>query len=185
MVECYTADTMSGLPVAPQSGYFVAALPNDTTTGILRQHAMRLNSSTNCNIIEEAHFPTTCTGTHPLVVSYISQDTPIFRDPATFGNFTIDVCVPGDTHKTPWTLSRDRQTINEDMFVKVHVSAETYIEWTYYGGIEQASNFTLHCSANTTRGYFELGNIRNDLVAGPLIDVWPDNETLWNNFNVS
>ena len=168
-----------------RSGYFVSALPNNTITDILRQHAMRLNSSVDCTLIDESDFPETCSGPNPLVASYISQDTPIFRDPETFGNFTVDICVPGDSHASPWTLSRDRQDISEELFIKVHIPLETYIEWTYYGGIDEASNFTVQCTANTTRGYFELGNVQNNLTAGPLIEKWPDNVTLWNDFNVS
>jgi hypothetical protein len=167
------------------SGYFVSALPNNTVTGILRQHAMRLNSTVECTVIDESGFPLPCAGPNPLVFSYTSQNTPIFRDPETFGNFIIDICVPRDSHNTPWTLSRNRQDISEDLFIKVHVPYETYIEWTYDGGIDEAKNITVQCTANTTRAYFELGNIRNNFTAGPLIEKWPDNETLSNDFNVS
>ncbi|KAI9872484.1 MAG: hypothetical protein M1830_001568 [Pleopsidium flavum] len=37
----------------PSAGFFVSILPNGTATGVLREHALRLNSSISCNPIEE------------------------------------------------------------------------------------------------------------------------------------
>ena len=36
--------------------FFVSAIPNATTTGVLREHAMRLNSSVQCSNIDDADF---------------------------------------------------------------------------------------------------------------------------------
>lgn len=129
---------------------------------------MRLNASVECTLIDRSAFPSVCSGQLPLVRSY--------SDP---GNLTIDICVPGDYATNPWTLSRDRQDLVEEIFVDVHIpGASQFHEWPSY-----FYNFTSHCVATTTRGYFELGNIRNNFTAGPLIDVWPDNETMWTQYN--
>jgi hypothetical protein len=45
------------------------------------------------------------------------------------------------------------------------------------------SNFTTSCTTTTTRGYFELPNYRNKYLAQPLEDEWPDNETMWSEWN--
>lgn len=148
--------------------FFVSAIPNNTITGVLREHAMRVNSSVECSSIDPTAFPTTCAGDRPFVTSYSST------------NFSIDICVPGDYSVTPWTLSRDRQDIEEEIFVRVYISDSSTF-W-FDTGVD-ATNITTHCSAATTRGYFELGNYRNDYTAGPLINQWPDNATMWAEFN--
>ena len=49
--------------------YFVAAIPNNTVTGILREHAIRLNSSVTCEDIATESFPVQCEGSRPFVTS--------------------------------------------------------------------------------------------------------------------
>ena len=146
---------------------------------------MRLNSSADCIRIDERAFPETCSGPHPLIASYISHTEPIYYGPKTLGNFTVNVCVPGDSHTSPWTLSRDRQDISEDLFIKVHVPYNTSWEWYLTTMIGDVKNLTVQCTANTTRGFFEMGNIRNNFTAGPLLEKWPDQESFWKDFNVS
>lgn len=165
--------------------YFVAALPNNTNTGVLREHIMRLNSSAECNAIDASAFPQTCDGADPLVVSYSSQVDPADFDNDKPKNFTIDICVPGNLSASPWTLSRDRQDITEDLYINVHIDSATLQSWGYWSSAPSATNFTVHCTGKTTRGYFELPNYHNEFTTGPLLEKWPDNETLQNDFNVS
>ena len=161
--------------------YFVSAFPSNTETGVLREHVMRLNSTAECTTIDEAAFPSPCNGPDPLIVSY---------GPGTnSGNYTginlsIDVCVPGNQSASPWTLSRDRQDIVEDLYIKVHSQPCR----PHCGSINDGQlpiNFTVYCQANTTRGYFELPNFQNGFTPGHLLEKWPDNETLFKDFNVS
>ena len=65
--------------------YFVSALTNDTSTGILREHAIRLNSTANCEPILEEAFPSSCGGKHPFVTSIDRPE-----------GLSIDICLPGD-----------------------------------------------------------------------------------------
>lgn len=137
--------------------FFVAALQNGTTTGVLRQHAMRLNSSVNYEIIDRTELPSACPGVRPF--------TEKFSRP---GIINVDVCAPGEYGVYPWTLIRNRQDIMEEIFLDVFYLNET---------------FTLQCRATTTRGYFELGNYRNSYRHGPLMDKWPSPEEMKNDFN--
>ncbi|KAJ3557923.1 hypothetical protein NPX13_g9828 [Xylaria arbuscula] len=73
-------------------------------------------------------------------------------------------CVPGNYTTSSWSDSRSREDISEDMFIDVFVPTGAYDEG------ESVQSFTTHCSANTTRGYFELPNFHNDLTHGPLLD---------------
>jgi hypothetical protein len=42
---------------------------------------------------------------------------------------------------------------------------------------------TIHCTATTTRGYFELGNDWNNNTYGPLLAHWPDPAEMAENSN--
>ena len=44
-------------------------------------------------------------------------------------------------------------------------------------------NFTLHCQAETTRGYFELGNYHNNYSYSPLLEKWPGSVEMATEFN--
>ena len=99
-------------------------------------------------------------------------------------NITIRICAPGDYGTSPWTLSRDRQDIAEELFVDVFFPGNTTILPEYAGLVDyRLSNFTTSCTTTTTRGYFELPNYRNKYLAQPLEDEWPDNETMWSEWN--
>lgn len=74
---------------------FITALQNGTTTGLLREHAMRLNSSVKCSQVPRSDFPPICPGAHPFTTSF-SQSS--FLD--------IRVCVPGEYGVYPWDLIR-------------------------------------------------------------------------------
>ncbi|KAI9731061.1 MAG: hypothetical protein M1818_007918 [Claussenomyces sp. TS43310] len=148
---------------AQNSTYFVSAIANNTGTGILREHAIRLNSTAECVPIDIAAFPATCPGDQPLVALYNRS-----------GGMSIDICAPGDYTTSPWTLARERQDIQEELFVRVLARPEVN---------PVGSSFAVRCNANTTRGYFELGNIQNSYSASGLIDQWPTNETMFHNFN--
>lgn len=156
-----------GTPYPPQIRYlekpgFVAALPPDTTTGVLRQHIIRLNSDITCTNLTESAWPSTCEGTNPFQVSFdFSMD---YRS-SIRSNDTIDICAPGDRGRHPWTLSRSSQEISEEVFFRF--SGED-LQRT------NQRNEVVHCKANTTRGYFELGNDYNGGEFGPLLQKWPN-----------
>jgi hypothetical protein len=155
---------------SPQEGshqedrYFVSALRNGTTTGVLRQHAIRMNSSASCESIPRASFPASCGGARPVE--------------AVFSNDFIDVrvCVPGEIGTSSWTLSRDRQDISEEVYIDVGITSHNL------PGFDM-DNFTTKCTAGSTRGYFELGNYFNGFAYGPLIEKWPEPEVIERDFN--
>ena len=147
--------------------YFASAIPNNTVTGVLREHALRLNSSVSCSPISRRDYPTTCVGDHPFVTTF-----------ETSRRLGVRVCAPGDLTRSPWTLSRDRQDIAEEVFIDMFVPSESSLQ--SYG-----PDFAIHCSATTTRGYFELGNVRNNFIPGPLMERWPSPDEMRSEFNVS
>lgn len=140
---------------------FVAALPADTTTGVLREHIMRLNSSVSCTNLTVSAWPSTCSGTNPFQASFG------YRQSYYDLNLTIDVCAPGDMGKHPWTFSRNRQEFSEDVFFRF-----TGREAGEEHGFREDD--VVHCTARTVRGYFELGNAYNGEAFGPLLEKWSD-----------
>lgn len=154
------ANDNGGKPSAG-SRYFVSSLPRGTRTGVLREHALRLNSSITCKSVPRRDFPSQCAGSRPLEVEIRRSDV------------KMRVCVPGEIGRHPWTLSRDRQDIEEELFMDFG-----YTEDRFTRAYSSFKNFTVHCTASTVRGYFELGNVMNEFVYGPLLDKWPDEQTI-------
>jgi hypothetical protein len=141
--------------------FFVSAVPRGFSTGVLRAHAMRLNSSINCTSISSAEFPAKCPGSRPFSGSYVTSEN------------TFRWCVPGGYDFFPWTLSRDRQDIMEEFYVSANDSFDFRGE----------SGFTTYCKANTTRGYFELGSAYNGNTPGPLLQTYPSQAIIDADFN--
>lgn len=127
--------------------YFVSAVPRDTTTGLYRQHALRMNSSVACQTITKTEFPSKC-GRYQLTYEN--------------ANLTANVCVPNVLEKSPWnvTFIEDRQDLTEQLYIDV--SRGTSGEDTY-------NDWTILCTGNTSLGYFELGNHFNGGKPGPLL----------------
>ncbi|XXG99326.1 hypothetical protein Hte_005663 [Hypoxylon texense] len=143
-------------------GFFVTALDNGTNTGVLREHAIRLNSSVHCEHISDSDFPSPCPGGRPLEIHIERR------------GLTLGVCAPGNASQFPFTPSRHRQDIAEELYIRKEEP---------YSLAQVRSNFTVRCTASTSRGYFELGNEKNNYVYGPLLDRWPDPDDIATNFN--
>jgi hypothetical protein len=150
-------------PFPPQR-MFVSALHTNTTTGILRQHAMRFNSTMECRHIEQSQFPKECTGEKPFQVK---SEWKAIRDTG------LVVCAPGEFDKFPWTLSRNRQDITEELYIDLNISSAD----------EGGYSNTMYCNASATRGYFELRNIYNNQTYSPLMDKWPTRDEMWSDYN--
>jgi hypothetical protein len=127
---------------------------------------MRLNSSVHCEEIDRADFPSTCPGENPFAVSLRrANDT------------NIRVCVPGKIGTFPWTLTRNRQDIAEELYLDL-----------FDGDPTSSVNFknitaTIKCEAKTTRGYFELGNLRTNETYGSLLNRWPEPQHIETDYN--
>jgi hypothetical protein len=119
---------------------------------------MRLNTSLECAPISWDDFPDSCSGANPFQASY------------NFSNMKVRACVPGDHTRVPWTLSRNRQDIQEEAYLSVNST-------------DSSQGFNIHCIASTTRGYFELGNVHNNFQPSDILETWPSAEELQGGFN--
>ncbi|KAJ4296109.1 hypothetical protein N0V88_004811 [Collariella sp. IMI 366227] len=133
--------------------FYTSSLPRGTTTGALRYHALRQQSNARCETVPQSSFPSTCPGDAPFTASLSDL------------HMAVRVCSPGAANRSPWTGTRNRQTVNEDFWIDVELNGT-------------AGGFTTHCTSTSSLGYFELGNRHNGNVPGPLLDAWPDRQDL-------
>lgn len=145
--------------------YFVSSLANGTTTGILREHAIRMDSRTNCTFVEES-IPDSCPGDRPFVTKYESDTV------------NINICVEGAYDRFPWTTSRSKQEVEERFWVQAEfLKPDVLVNET------EPRNRTMRCDARSRRGWFEVGNYQNDNRYEPLVETWPSQDELAADFN--
>ena len=132
-------------------GFFATTLPKDATTGMYRQHALRMHSTSSCDDIQWSEYPASCSGDEDqrLEASYDNA------------NLTVKVCVPHmSSNGSPWNETNNRQDLTETMYISV--SSPSHTGMTY-------GNLTMRCMGQTSMGYFELGNSFNGGRFGPLL----------------
>jgi hypothetical protein len=155
--------------------FWVSAVPNGTTTGVMHEHALQLNSSVACERISLDDFPLPCPGSFPFTYEYVWNDTVLFNGtrltPPSKGH-RVRVCLPGSYIEPPWDRSRDAVTIHEELCIGAFID-EVDFDSGFFLGLEGHYPFAIRCTVNTTRGYFELGNVHNGLRPQPLLAKFP------------
>lgn len=150
--------------------YFVSSLKSGTTTGVLREHAIRMNTSVEC--VMDHSFPDHCAGDSPFTTNFTS---PVLE---------VAICGEGNHERSPWKNSRDKQEINERLWMHMKVNADTVQQVaTHKTDLPSAKNFTMRCDATSTRGWFEIGNYQNEYSYQPMLEIWPSPEAMENDFN--
>ena len=154
---------------------FISTFPVGTDSGLVRQVALRLNSSLSCNTVAQTNFPPSCAGQNPFSQRYTNIDNssdlnpfdPVKTSETNPPKFAIRTCAPGDIARSPWREGGKRQDIFEEFWLDVQY---TPLQDT------PSSNFTQYCHGNSTLGYFELPNYWNGHQAGGLFDELPDTD---------
>lgn len=146
--------------------YYVSSILNGTNTGVLREHAVRMDSKTKCQY--EDSFPEECDGDNPFTYEYSSNMT------------IVKICSEGSINKYPFTRSRNSQEISERIWFSLRWNdLDTYL--ADVGG--ERKNYTMSCDATTRRGWFELGNYQNSFEPSPMLEQWPSPEDMEERFN--
>lgn len=159
-----------GVVPKEKGSYFVSSLPNGTTTGVLREHAIRMDSDVQCAMVNS--FPDNCAGDRPFAVNFTS---PVVE---------VSVCAEGSYDRSPWNNTRDKQEITERLWMQTNVNVDAIRQYKVSGTIlDNATNFTLRCDATSRRGWFELGNYQNDYSHQPMLETWPSSDAMKNGFN--
>ena len=138
----------------------------DTYTGVLRYLALGQSSSVQCEPIESVNFLEHCGGTNSLELNYTTP------------NLDVHICAPATTMKSSWEVNRSQQNLTEEFFLDVVVPSDSNATSYYNDG-----GFSIHCVANSTRGYFELPNSYNNNSVGSILTEWPDSDTMKSQYN--
>ena len=155
-VSNHSQDAIYFYPLQGETS-FVSFVVNTVNTGLFEAHTFRFNSSIQCTNVTEDLFPRPCKG---FFTSSETKRTDGPEDPS----IEFQVCAPGDLKKFPWKVTRDRQDIEEEVYLHFNAPYMSSIS-----GQTGASSWTQRCSAKTTAGYGMLPN-REDPTPGPLLD---------------
>lgn len=146
--------------------YYVSSMLKGTDTGVLREHAVRMDSKVQCQ--HEDSFPDECAGDHPFTYSYTSNMT------------EVQICTDGSINRYPFTRSRNKQEISERIWFDLRwTNPELYSE----AGNEGMKNYTMSCDTTSRRGWFELANYQNGYEPSGMLEKWPSPEEMEENFN--
>ncbi|PGH13107.1 hypothetical protein AJ80_06479 [Polytolypa hystricis UAMH7299] len=137
---------------------FVSHVPNSANSGLVEAHAFRFNSSVDCTAIAEDEFPRPCNGFSASSVTNSSNedsnsDAREFR-----------VCAPGNIDQFPWNVTRNRQDLDEVVYLHFNDAAASFLS-----GGNLSTSLTQRCTAQTTAGYFLLPTHDNSSF-GPLLN---------------
>ncbi|KAI9376260.1 hypothetical protein BJX61DRAFT_530962 [Aspergillus egyptiacus] len=145
------------------STFFTSSVINGTTTGVLREHAVRMDTNVTCKL--DHNFPVICPGKRPFT-THIRES-----------GIDMSVCANGSYDSVPWRNTRDAQNVTETLWIRMNVEPE----WDYMH--LDIDTFTLRCDAVSRRGWFELGNYQNGFTHQPMLETWPDDDAMLNQFN--
>ena len=160
--------------------FFTSSIPAGINTGVVRNLATRMNTSVDCQMIPQSEFPTDCSRKDAFyrefsnMVNYSDPfpfDTVYPYDPKYRGR----ICAPGQPFGSPWKNIAERQDIREELWIDFQYS-DLYGPKFFGGynvGIKSRSNFTQHCTSNSTLGFYEVPNYWNGGIVGPLLSQIP------------
>lgn len=141
---------------------FFSPLPNGFNSGLLRQYAPRVNSSTTVRSIQRNEYPINC-GSNSADF-YANYSSVYYRFPGTEHNSTstwaISACMLASNVTSPWKETRYRQEFSEVLYLNISVPQAPISE-------------LLEIRLTTTAGYFELPSYMNNQTAGPLLENDP------------
>ena len=152
----------------PPPALFTANFPVGTDTGMLQEYVLRLNYTIHCKNLTQTEFPSTCPGNNPFDITYTNingSDPNPFSDESS-RKYHVRICAPGDTGTSPWKSTGDRQDISEEFYLDSQFTDNAQ-------GGRALNNFTQHCTASTSMGYFELPNYYNNHTSGELLEELP------------
>lgn len=151
---------------------FASSTTTGTDTGVCRVLALSLGSDVTCTSIPQNQFPETCEGVLPFNITYSNTQplSPNVSSAEGRPNFQFRACAPGNIAGSPWTHTRNRQDISEDLYVDLQVFEAVDSTMVLDTPI---LNYTHHCVTKSTMGYFELPNHWNNHIYSNVFDELP------------
>jgi len=149
---------------------FLAQLPSNYSTGVIRQYLPRINSTAHRQVIAESEFPADCDKLPGAFYVRYAATNPNYIISTGWGNWSLVACMPADLNRSPWIATRDRQEFSEELYLAIDVVSADPLE---FNKSPQARGGYFRITVNTTAGYFELPNYANGQAPGPLLDKDP------------
>ncbi|KAK2802463.1 hypothetical protein FQN51_004526 [Onygenales sp. PD_10] len=143
---------------------FVSYATNTADTGLFEGHSFRFNSSVKCTNVTEDMFPQPCNG---FTAAYVTNGT---NTDGSSKRLEFQVCAPGDPQRFAWSMTRDRQDIEEEVYLRFNDVAMSSL-FAGDSGLKNSS-LTQRCTSRTSAGYFMLPNRNNGHAIGPLLDTF-------------
>ncbi|KAI7214520.1 hypothetical protein KC333_g5974 [Hortaea werneckii] len=145
---------------------YLAQLPTDYNTGVVRQFIPRFNVSISRENITEQGMPKECMVGQPGAF-YVNYANEVKDGNRTEGDWALEACMPATQRRSPWQATRSRQDITETLYLKLRSDPHS-IDFPGVP-VRSARDCTFKITLNTTAGYFELPNYLNGQTAGPLL----------------
>ena len=161
-------NTLQNITALP--GPFLAELPSQYSTGVIRQYTLRINSTAHREIVTEADYPADCASLPDAFYTRFGSNNPNLVVMTGWGNWSLEACMPANLTTSPWRATRKRQDFAEELYLNISLTAAGSTEW-FDTPQEQGGLFKI--TLDTTAGYFELPNYMNGQQPGPLLDESP------------
>lgn len=160
-------DSLSDFDKAPGNTY--APLTSNFNIGVYPsiQYAPRINSSVSYINVPLGEYEERCQNKTDSGGFYAKYE---YHDPQgpmddVYSKIIFEACIPKDLRITPWSPTRNRQDISEELYLGI------YLVGTNYGFDTDMHAWKL--SADTSLGWFELPGEINNNTAGELLDEDP------------
>lgn len=162
---------------------FASALPAGSTTGVVNNgFALGLKSGTTCEAVTVEEVSVNCIDAAGLGTSSTARgwNTSLVIP----GQVRVDICLPVYESPSIWDradsfLPWQPQTASEDIYIGIQELNSSQFNGNFWGcssclgtNIDPAGLY-LHCQANTTLAYFQLGNLSTNGVPSPFLNETP------------
>ncbi|KAI5364563.1 Putative major facilitator, sugar transporter, major facilitator superfamily [Septoria linicola] len=151
---------------------FLAQLPAGFSTGLVRQFMPRINSSVFRSRITADEFPADCQDlTNSFHANYSTAVMTGYSNGSEVGiSWSLVACMPADQRKSLWNATRARQDFSEKLYLNMTAFDPTpsKLDWN-----SDQSSGLFKIELRTTTGYFELPNLMNGNIPGPLLNDDP------------
>jgi len=167
-LESLPGKTFGNMSLLPDP--FLAPLPADFGTGMVRQYLYRINSTAQRQIITEADFAADCDRDSATLYAQYGATTLGIENMIGWSNWSMVACMPATSNQSTWRKTRERQDFSEHLYLNLTGKLESR-DNPLEGRVKRSEYSKI--TVTTTAGYFELPNYKNGQQPGPLLDEDP------------
>lgn len=156
-------------------GSWFAPLSSNTSTGLTsNQYIPRVNCSAEIQNMTADEFPSDCSENSVFYAAYTYPNSNF--------NLSLEVCLPGSDGQSPWLDTNGRQDFTEVLYVNLNSSLTLSPEQSDEALKSYMKPFKI--IMNTSAGLFELPNVKNGQIPGPLLSKSSSENNIFGNDRV-